>query len=212
MPSRRSSSAFVRVLLHVLLSLLILFPVLSAQKVSAGQLTATWVDNSGGQAGFAVERRRDTDATFLAIADVPPGNTSFVDPAISDGIRYCYRVKAFDALGESPYSAEACAATAVTSSYTVAVSKTGTGTGTVSSSPAGIICGTDCSEAYVSGSLVTLTATAAQGSKFVGWSGGCAGTSTCMVIGNAATTVTATFNIQITGRMKNNPNRGPKNR
>lgn len=212
MPSQRSGSAFVRVLLHVPLSLLILFPVLGAQNVSAGQLTATWVDNSGGQAAFAVERRRDTDATFLTIADVPPGMTSFVDPAIMEGIRYCYRVKAFDGITESPYSEEACAALATTTSYTIAVNKTGTGTGTVGSTPLGINCGTDCSEAYVTGSLVTLTATPALGSKFVGWSGGCSGTSTCTVIGNAATTVTATFNVQITGRMRNGGKGGPKNR
>jgi hypothetical protein len=211
MPSQRSTSAFVCVLLHVLLSLLVVVPVLGVQDVSAGQLTASWVDNSAGQAGFAIERRRSTDITFLTVADVPPGMTSFVDPAIMDGITYCYRVKAYDGITESPYSAEACAVSMVTSqAYTVSVTKAGTGVGTVASNPVGISCGSDCSEAYLTGSLVTLTATPAQGSKFVGWSGGCAGTSTCTIIGNAATTVTATFNVQITGRMKNGG--GPKRR
>src|SRR2546423_4512539 len=114
MPSQRRLSAFVRVLPHVLLSLVVLFPVLVFQPVSAAQLTASWVDNSGGQAAFAIERRRDTDATFIAVADVPQGMTSFVDPAIMDGIRYCYRVKAFEGTLESPYSEEVCAATMVT--------------------------------------------------------------------------------------------------
>ncbi|CAK0758059.1 hypothetical protein CCP3SC5AM1_2450001 [Gammaproteobacteria bacterium] len=79
--------------------------------------------------------------------------------------------------------------------YSLVVAKFGAGTGTVTSSPAGIDCGTDCSENYTSNTNVMLTATAATGSSFAGWSGGgCSGTaSTCTVTMNAATTVTATF-------------------
>jgi hypothetical protein len=51
------------------------------------------------------------------------------------------------------------------------VTRAGGGTGGVVSNPAGIDCGADCSEAYVSGSVVELTATAAGGSVFAGWSG-----------------------------------------
>src|SRR5439155_1716926 len=64
----------------------------------------------------------------------------------------------------------------------------------------GITCGTTCAAAsadYDSGTVVTLTATAAGGSTFAGWSGGgCSGTSPCTVTMTAARTVTATFNIQ----------------
>jgi hypothetical protein len=64
----------------------------------------------------------------------------------------------------------------------------------VTSSPAGINCGADCTEDYAQGAMVTLTATPSAGSTFVGWSGaGCTGTGTCAVTMNAATTVTATF-------------------
>jgi uncharacterized repeat protein (TIGR02543 family) len=79
--------------------------------------------------------------------------------------------------------------------YALTVSKTGTGSGTVTSSPAGISCGSDCSESYASGTSVTLTAAAASGSTFAGWSGACTGTSsTCTVSMSAAQSVTATFN------------------
>jgi hypothetical protein len=79
-------------------------------------------------------------------------------------------------------------------SVTLSVTKNGTGSGTVTSSPAGITCGNDCTEAVASGTLMTLTATAASGSVFAGWSGACSGTTACAVSVNAATTATATFN------------------
>ena len=46
------------------------------------------------------------------------------------------------------------------------------------------------------GATVTLTAAAGTNSNFVGWSGGgCTGTIPCTVTLTAATTVTATFNL-----------------
>lgn len=75
------------------------------------------------------------------------------------------------------------------------VSPAGTGTGTVTSSPAGISCGSTCLASFTSGASVTLTAAADPGSTFAGWSGGgCSGTGTCTLTMSAAATVTATFN------------------
>jgi hypothetical protein len=69
----------------------------------------------------------------------------------------------------------------------------------VSSNPAGIDCGLDCSESYGSGTSVTLTAAPAAGSTFVGWSGaGCSGVGTCTVSMTQARSVTATFEASIT--------------
>jgi uncharacterized repeat protein (TIGR02543 family) len=77
--------------------------------------------------------------------------------------------------------------------YTLTVSRSGMGSGTVTSSPAGINCGSGCSAAYNQGTVVTLTATASAGSTFQGWSGGCSGTGVCSVTMNANVTVTANF-------------------
>jgi hypothetical protein len=92
------------------------------------------------------------------------------------------------------------AATAVTATFalaaqTLTVVKAGTGLGTVTSSPAGINCGTTCSQNVNNGSMVTLTAAVTgTGSVFSGWSGGgCSGTGACVVTVAAATQVTATF-------------------
>jgi uncharacterized delta-60 repeat protein len=76
---------------------------------------------------------------------------------------------------------------------TVTVSRAGPGSGKVSSSPAGIDCGSTCSAPFAA-VPVTLTATPAAGSVFSGWSGaGCSGTGTCRVQVSSSQTVTATF-------------------
>ena len=67
------------------------------------------------------------------------------------------------------------------------------GQGSVTSSPTGIACGTDCRHTYRAGTAVTLTATPASGWVFAGWSGGCVGTTTCVVFLDAPSTVRATF-------------------
>jgi hypothetical protein len=56
-------------------------------------------------------------------------------------------------------------------SFTLTVTRQGTGGGTVTSSPAGISCGSDCSQSYVAGTTVTLGAAPNLGSRFDGWSG-----------------------------------------
>lgn len=77
--------------------------------------------------------------------------------------------------------------------YTLTVTHAGTGGGRTISSPAGINCTADCSESYVSGTMVTLNAGAAVGSTFNGFSGACAGSSPCTVTMSQARSVTATF-------------------
>ncbi|MEW5802651.1 MAG: Ig-like domain-containing protein [bacterium] len=84
-----------------------------------------------------------------------------------------------------------------TTYYTLGLTKAGTGTGTITSSPSGIDCGADCTEGYAQGTVVTLSAAAAAGSTFTGWSGGgCSGTADCILTMNEDTDVTAAFTLQ----------------
>ncbi|MGI8515627.1 MAG: InlB B-repeat-containing protein [Acidimicrobiia bacterium] len=83
--------------------------------------------------------------------------------------------------------------TATFDTPTLTVTKAGTGSGTVTSDPAGINCGIDCSESYVPGTSVTLTATAAGGGTFAGWSGACTGNGSCVLTVDADKTATAAF-------------------
>jgi uncharacterized repeat protein (TIGR02543 family) len=80
------------------------------------------------------------------------------------------------------------------SNYSLNITKTGTGSGTVTSEPEGINCGATCSYDFNNNTLVTLSAAAASGSWFAGWSGeGCSGNGTCVVTMDAIRSVTATF-------------------
>jgi len=69
----------------------------------------------------------------------------------------------------------------------------GDGSGTVASAPAGINCGKECDGEFDSGTPVTLTATPASGSTFVGWAGACTGTGKCQLTLNQSMSVTARF-------------------
>ncbi len=77
----------------------------------------------------------------------------------------------------------------------LSVNLAGTGSGTVSSLPQGISCGSACTASYAEGTMVTLSATAASGSSFAGWSGACGGTAACTVTMAEAKSVTATFTL-----------------
>jgi uncharacterized repeat protein (TIGR01451 family)/uncharacterized repeat protein (TIGR02543 family) len=81
--------------------------------------------------------------------------------------------------------------------YTLTVSIAGDGSGAVSGTPDGIDCGGDCSEALSAGTPVTLTAVAAAGSTFSGWSGGLSGsTNPATIVVDSDKHVTATFTIE----------------
>jgi hypothetical protein len=100
----------------------------------------------------------------------------------------------FSANGDTLSRAISATAVALASPVTLSVVRAGTGTGTISA-PTGIACGIDCTETVAPGTVVVLTAAAAPGSTFAGWSGGCSGTAPCTVTLNTSATVTATFNV-----------------
>jgi Divergent InlB B-repeat domain len=78
--------------------------------------------------------------------------------------------------------------------FRLRVARGGTQQGAVTSSPAGINCGTKCSALFFKSQVVTLTEHPVAGHKFTGWSGACTGkTTTCKVTMTKAQGVTATF-------------------
>ena len=76
------------------------------------------------------------------------------------------------------------------------VTELGNGDGTVTDQGGGIDCPGVCRASYPQGSAVTLTADAGPHSTFTGWSGGgCSGTADCTVTLDAATSVSAEFDL-----------------
>ncbi len=121
------------------------------------------------------------------------GNTtSYTVSNLSDGQKYYFAVTAYNAVGyQSVYSNEVSLMTSP-QQYLLMTLNPGPGQGTVSGP--GISCGNTCFAVYNPGTVVSLSATAAAGSTFDGWSGGgCSGTGLCTVTMNANTTITANF-------------------
>jgi hypothetical protein len=67
------------------------------------------------------------------------------------------------------------------------------GIGTITSSPAGINCGTTCSARFDPNTTVTLRAKPDRGSRFLGWQHGCSGKARCTIRLNSAKSITARF-------------------
>jgi hypothetical protein len=76
---------------------------------------------------------------------------------------------------------------------TLTVTRAGAGTGTVTSSPGGINCGGVCAAAFANGTTVSLSEHPGAHSRFVGWSGDCAGHSACVLAMTASRSLRATF-------------------
>ncbi len=79
--------------------------------------------------------------------------------------------------------------------FLLTIIKEGSGSGTVVSTPSGIACGSDCTEVYFNGTVVTLFPNASAGSDFVGWRG-CPlvnGSNQCLINVTESSTVFAEF-------------------
>jgi len=86
---------------------------------------------------------------------------------------------------------------ALTPLVTLAVNRGGSGT--VTSDP-GILCGTDCTEIYLKGTVVTLTAHPGVKSYLASWSGACSGTGITTTVSMVADkTCTAAFGYPVGG-------------
>ena len=83
---------------------------LKAAAASKTQISLTWVDNSSDETGFKVERSTD-GVSFTQLATLAAGSRSYASTSLSGGKKYYYRVRAYNANGNSAYTAVAVATT-----------------------------------------------------------------------------------------------------
>jgi len=83
---------------------------LSATAGSRSQINLTWTDKSVNEDGFKIERAGN-NKVFSQIAITGAGQNFFSDSGLSRNTTYYYRVRAFNAAGNSGYSNTASART-----------------------------------------------------------------------------------------------------
>jgi hypothetical protein len=85
---------------------------LTATTVSRSQINLSWADNSDNESGFKIERCKNAGCTnFVQIAQVASNITTFANTGLTKNTTYNYRVRAFNAGGNSAYSNSASAKT-----------------------------------------------------------------------------------------------------
>ncbi len=82
---------------------------LDAIPAGSTTISITWLDNSGNEDGFRIERSVDGGANWQLAAAIGPEWTWFRDDARTSDQRLCYRVLAFNGLGASAPSNIDCA-------------------------------------------------------------------------------------------------------
>jgi len=77
---------------------------------SSSEIELSWKDNSDNESGFKVERAaRGED--YKQIKTVGANTESYLDKDLAENRTYCYRVRAYNSAGSSPYTTERCATT-----------------------------------------------------------------------------------------------------
>ncbi|MDQ2856318.1 MAG: fibronectin type III domain-containing protein [Acidobacteriota bacterium] len=85
---------------------------LVATAVSTTQINLSWSDISNNETGFKIERCQGSGCTnFVEIAQTGANATTFSNTGLTRNTRYRYRVRAFNAVGNSAYSNIAAART-----------------------------------------------------------------------------------------------------
>jgi oligosaccharide reducing-end xylanase len=83
---------------------------LGTSAVSSSQINLTWADNSNNETGFSIERKTGTGA-FAQVTTVGAGVTTYNNTGLTASTAYTYRVRAYNANGNSAYSNESSATT-----------------------------------------------------------------------------------------------------
>ncbi|HAQ35048.1 MAG TPA: hypothetical protein DCQ53_06785, partial [Alphaproteobacteria bacterium] len=160
------------------------------------QVTILFSENVAGFEGA------DLSVTNATLSDISASSasvyTATVKPGTGASVTLQMTANGVEDAAGNPNAASEVFSIVHDTNRTLTVSLPGVGEGTVTSLPAGIDCGTDCSEEIAVGTSVTLTATAASGSSFAGWTDGpCTGSgnTACAFVMSVDQAVAARFTL-----------------
>jgi len=74
--------------------------------IVSNRVNLTWIDNAAGEGGYIIERSDGNNTIFREIARISSNSTSYSDATIVNGLRYYYRVAAYNGTIKSDYSNE----------------------------------------------------------------------------------------------------------
>ena len=66
----------------------------AAHPINASKIQLTWEDHSQYETGFLVERKKNSESVFEAVATIPPDAEFYEDNGLEQGTSYDYRVRA----------------------------------------------------------------------------------------------------------------------
>ncbi len=69
--------------------------------LSTSKISLSWTDNAYDESGFKIERKTDLAGSYGHIVTVAANDESYNDTGLNDGTSYHYRVRAFNAAGDS---------------------------------------------------------------------------------------------------------------
>ena len=156
----------------------------TATAQSSTSVRLTWVDNASNETAYMVLQSTTEGGPFSSyLEQLVPNTTSCTVWNLTPGQTYYFKLYCVDYGCGSDAVFASVTLPPATTDYTLAATANPPGAGTVSASPSG--------STYSGGTVVTLTATPANGYTFAGWSGDLSGTA------NPAT-VTVTSNLAVT--------------
>jgi predicted phage tail protein len=84
---------------------------LTATAISSSRINLSWTDNSANETGFKIERAAASSGPFSQIAIVGTNVKTYQNTGLQRNTRCYYRVRAYNAAGNSAYSNTASAIT-----------------------------------------------------------------------------------------------------
>jgi hypothetical protein len=90
----------------------------AAVAVSSSQINLSWTDNSTNETGFKIERKIGAGGSYSQIATVGANVSTYSHTGLAAGTTYYYKVRAYNASGDSTFTNEV---SATTTSITTAV-------------------------------------------------------------------------------------------